>query len=973
MKFWKKPTDDLVQKTLESVKTETDRQYFFSRLKNPHWIEPLKARGFFRHPPEVKLLPDGYVQYPFWPEIQFLKNVANEASERVIEVILEIPKTDNPRFYNNVIDIALKIEASLSIKLKARILEYVNGKYLFLNPRFDEVLRYWVTNGQTESALELAGALITFQSDSQARAKEERRRANPDDLTTLLEPRPRFDEWEYQEILAKGVRPLSEKTPYQTAQILIDATATMICLQFHQDDLEKSSGNDGSMIWCLRVNESGEDYQDSKATLVHALTFACKKVYENAPESVSALDQEALGNQRWDIFTRIRQHLYALHPNEHTKPWIREMILAHEDYDKREHHFEFQRMIRIACENLGADLLTKAERKRLFEAILSGPSEQDFRDRLGDDFTEEAFEGRKRYFHRMQLSPFASVLFGKYANYFQELKAKEEKPVTDNDYAPWRSEGGIREERSPKPVEELANMSDEKLLSFLNEWENVHRDPDKWLVDINFEGLARTFQSIFKEIILPDESRFNFWIENRERIKRPIYVRSMVSAIHEQVKLRQFDKLNLWFDLCEWVLSHLDQSKEEGVNRSDESGEHPDWQSSRRVVGDFVGTCLEKDVNVPVSVRDRLASLLDKLCTQYDRRLDDDEPTLLNPGDPLTEAISKTRSRALEDLVYFGYWVRRQLKDDQADAPEVFEILEKRLGSECEHPLKLPEYAILGRHYSLIFGLKQEWATQHKSNFFPQANLLAWTEAFGNFLKYNRPYRPTFDIVRGDIEFALEHIDEFEVDNRGTRNLADSLGEHLFTYYLWEVYPLTGDGSLLERFYEKTKEDRDHWSRLFDYVGRSLRNSGKQLEENLKQRIIEFFDWRFEKKDPTELRKFTFWLEAECLDAEWRLISCSEILNVLESGELTGFSIGCQVAVLRGMLEDHAALVVKCFAKLTELAVKNDAAIYIQTDKAMPILRAGLDSDDATVRENAKRAYDNLLRSRRFEFLDVEN
>ena len=89
------------------------------------------------------------------------------------------------------------------------------------------------------------------------------------------------------------------------------------------------------------------------------------------------------------------------------------MILTHEDYDKREHHFEFQRMIRLACENFGADLLSETEKERIFDAVLRGPSRQVFQNWAGDSFTEELFEERKRYFHRKQLNPFASVLFGK--------------------------------------------------------------------------------------------------------------------------------------------------------------------------------------------------------------------------------------------------------------------------------------------------------------------------------------------------------------------------------------------------------------------------------------------------------------------------------------------------------------------------------------------------------------------------------
>ena len=512
------------------------------------------------------------------------------------------------------------------------------------------------------------------------------------------------------------------------------------------------------------------------------------------------------------------------------------------------------------------------------------------------------------------------------------------------------------EKRSPKPIEELKKLSDEKILSFLNGWENVHFDPDEWWVDINFEGLAEAFQSIFKEIIILDESRLQFWIENRDRLKRPIYVKAIVSAIHEQVKLKQFDKLDQWFDLCEWILAHPDQPNEEGLNRSDVSREHPSWQSSRRAVGDFVGMCLEKDINVPISGRQRLASLLDKLCTQYDI-LDEDEPVLLNRDNQLIEAIDNTRSTALKHLVDFGYWIRRQSEDDQADTPEVFTILEKRLSSECKYSLTLPEYAILGLNYGRICYLNREWAVRHKNDLLPQDKLLVWKVAFESFLQYNRLYKQDFDIVRDDIEFALENIDKFKT------NSANTLSEHLFTYYLWKGYPLRGDSSLLEKFYEKTKENKKRWSHLFDYVGRRLKNSGKQLEADLKQRIIDFFDWRFEKKEPSELKKFAFWLEAECLDAEWRLKSNSSILDVCGSGDI---EIYTQVNTLQEMIEDHTALVVECFAKLTDFAVENDGNFYIPIPtnkaKAKPILQAGLNSDDETVRANAERARENLLR-----------
>ena len=981
------------ERTLALLESETDRHYFFSRLKNPRWIQPLSERGCFKSPPGIRYLSDDHVQYPIWPELQYLKNVCKDAPEEVIKIVLQLPAIDNPRVYDSILEIALELDSEQSAQLKPKILEYARLEHQILGHEYPKLLAHWTTEDQTEAALVLAKILVQFYPDEKDEDKQVRRRANPNDLTTLLDPQPRFSEWEYNEILRKGVRPMAEKEPYRTAQILLEATATMLRLKYPQDAQNKAAGNDYSMSWCRRVNGPsnkdqvdgpGEDYIDSnERNLVHALTFACEKVYEKAPGSIAALDQ-ALRKKHWYIFKRIRQHLYALHPNEQTEPLIREMILAHKDYDKWGHHFEFQRMIRLACEKLGGDFLTKAERERIFEAILSGPSEPNYRKWMGDRFTEEGFNARKRGFHLAQLTPFTSLLFGQYGDYFEELKAEEEKPITDDSYEPYRSEGAkYGGDRSPKPIEELKKLSDEELLSFLNEWENPHYDADEWWINISFTGLSEAFQSIFKEDILPEEPRLHFWVDNRDRLERPIYVKAMVSTIHKQVESKQFIKLNQWFDFCEWVLSHPDQPKKEGVIRSDESRRHPDWQSARRAVGDFVGMCLTKKVNVPITARNGLASLVDELCTQYDSGLDDEEPGLQNQDDQFEEAYINTRSRALEYLVDFGLWVRRH--DGKADVPEIKAILEKRLSSEAKYPLTLPEYAMLGMLYRWIFSLDQKWAIARKSDFFPRNNLRAWREAFGNYLRRHRPYGPIYNELCDNFEFSLEDLDGLKQQLDLEKNSAeDNLGHHFFTYYLWKRYPLKGDESLLQRYYQKTENDRRRWATLFGYIGRGLRNTGKRIDSGFKDRIFAFFEWRLEVGEPLELQKFVNWLEADCLEAdcleaEWRLNAYSRILDLLQeqgvdqwTEQSAHISLYHTIHSMHKMLPINVSGVVECLAKLID-SLPQGGVPYLRTDDAKAILKAGLDHGDEKVRDIARQTQDNLLRRGYLSVKDLEN
>ena len=190
----------------------------------------------------------------------------------------------------------------------------------------------------------------------------------------------------------------------------------------------------------------------------------------------------------------------------------------------------------------------------------------------------------------------------------------------------------------------------------------------------------------------------------------------MISAMQGHVKAKNFSQLDEWLTFCEWVLSHPNWEHERDYRQSDKSREYPDWSKARQVVVDFIRACLEEDVNVPITTRGQLAKLLEMLCTQFDWRLDENRPVILNHYDPLTEGINNTRSRALQELVNFGVWLRRH--DSECDVPEVITILEKRFAQKTEYPLTAPEYAILTVNYHRILYLNKTWAVRHKPDFF---------------------------------------------------------------------------------------------------------------------------------------------------------------------------------------------------------------------------------------------------------------
>ena len=162
-----------VDRVLQLLRSRGENyQYFFSRCSDPIWLRHLKQDGFFRNPPDVLVLSDGSVQYPFWPELEYLKNVAQDVPEEVIQIVLELPTVDNPMVYNDILDIALSLNGEQSARLKPKMLEYASLDHQHIAHRYHELLAHWTAGNQTQAALELAEILVQFHPDPQDRENQ---------------------------------------------------------------------------------------------------------------------------------------------------------------------------------------------------------------------------------------------------------------------------------------------------------------------------------------------------------------------------------------------------------------------------------------------------------------------------------------------------------------------------------------------------------------------------------------------------------------------------------------------------------------------------------------------------------------------------------------------------------------------------------------------------------------------------------
>ena len=470
-----------VMKLLKSKRSNYD--YFFHNADNFVWFKHLSEGGYFLKPPNVEKTTEGHYFFPSWPPLEYLIRIFDAAPAEVLHEISKLPNTDNPRVLQGILKIVLKAD---SAEVVSRFYQPIIS--LIENRRWGSLQSYegiisllkkpFIFDSQLAEVMPtLLRKLVEFHKNPYEQGDWDPSKGTPEDSNILLEPLPHFEQWEYRQILEKSVRPLAEREPYQVVGILIDAVANMIPLMLHPEKFDNARTEDYSEIWCRKLDKSDRVHQNIKETLVQTLTYTCEQVYNKAPESIYALDQE-LRNQHWKIFRRLRQYLYASYPNKQTLPWIHELILGHNDYSRQEHSYEFQLMIRKASENFGRRLLNEDEQATIFNAILSGPSEEDFRKSIDENYSEEVFQKRQHYFHRMQLRPFSVLLSGEVQRYFNELEGETQaEAITDDSYLPYgRVTVSTVSSHSLESVKDLENFTDEELLNYLNKPEKEYHD-----------------------------------------------------------------------------------------------------------------------------------------------------------------------------------------------------------------------------------------------------------------------------------------------------------------------------------------------------------------------------------------------------------------------------------------------------------------------------------------------------------------
>ena len=116
MKSWAKPTPELVTRAIAGMPHSEQQRYFFDRLENPEWIEPLrKAGSLTSYPHPVR--EEKSIGYYLWPAGGYLSRMAKFKPDLVADIMAKFPATENPFVIQDILTAAASMPPASARKL----------------------------------------------------------------------------------------------------------------------------------------------------------------------------------------------------------------------------------------------------------------------------------------------------------------------------------------------------------------------------------------------------------------------------------------------------------------------------------------------------------------------------------------------------------------------------------------------------------------------------------------------------------------------------------------------------------------------------------------------------------------------------------------------------------------------------------------------------------------------------------------
>lgn len=297
------PTPAQVQSLHVALARPAQRAQFFQKLRHPGWVEPMRAGGFFRQPPNAIEM-DGKWSWDLWPEGDYLARMAAVAPADVERALLELPKDcTNPMVWLRAAEAALALPTDAAARV-ARVLAVPARDAPFGIIFADAVgnVAIYLAEQKDGSAFHLTRALLRV---IQAKKSDESILRNPTGRRGLVGA---MSSYSLGQLLPRLVPALETVDAKQTLELFCHLLAAMLEIEF--DPTAAGEHDDQSTRWCHDLSATDPREDDDREVLAVALAGAAGRWAAREASSLAAV-LAILRKQPWRVFRRVELHALA--------------------------------------------------------------------------------------------------------------------------------------------------------------------------------------------------------------------------------------------------------------------------------------------------------------------------------------------------------------------------------------------------------------------------------------------------------------------------------------------------------------------------------------------------------------------------------------------------------------------------------------------------------------------------------------
>ncbi|HKT11946.1 MAG TPA: hypothetical protein VJW77_08995 [Terriglobia bacterium] len=949
--------------------------YFFTRLESPLWLAPLRKAGFFKEiPPPVQ--DERGIAFRSWPAGEYLARVAAAGPDVAYRALMEAPETENMQAHNNLAETAISLPANLAAEWARKEKQWIaRKKCLFFGlPReVGKLISHLANGGEVDAALELAESLLTILPDPEVEKKIGEK------AWYVLEPRARFDLWEYGQVLKNNIPDLVNAAEGRAFSLLCDLL-DLVVRYSQRSDIKPPE--DYSYVWRPAIEDHAQNLNlGLKQILVTAVRDSAQQLVTSKLASVAKLVGTLEGRgQKRRIFTRIALFLLRIFPGEAPEAVARRLT-SHELFADHGFRHEYFLLVQECFGRLPVE-----QQSVILGWIEDGPDIESYKkwrkEESGYETTAEEAARYRGYWQLGRLKPMEPYLQREWKDLYAKLVDELGKPEHP-EFSTYIS-GGSFGHISPETEEDLGKMNVEDLVAYLRSWQ-PSGDP---LHNASPEGLGRQISSLVT-------SRPDFYSEHAQKFEldEPTYVRGYIQGLWDAVKQGSSFNWEPVLNLCKRAVDH--QREIPGRKAAPFFEKDTDWGGTRTAVARLLADGFLSDKNPPpYSCRHLIWEILEVLISDPEPNPKDEQRYIgggieeeyagtgmnVSGYDPVTYAMNTVRGEAMNCVIKYAMWIRKYLetqpnKDELIargfdEMPEVRKILEAHLDVKIDPSLAIR--SVYGERFPLLYHLDPRWAAENAKRIFPPESDLQdyFDAAWETYVVFNRPFNPVLEALKNEYAMVVERIGESDANSDHVGKPYGRLAEHLMTFYWWGTLKL--DSPLIVRFYEKADPKlRGH---AIEFIGRSFRNAEKPIPAEVTGRVKALWEARveaLEKADSEEsareeLSKFGWWFVSRKFDERWSMDALASSLRVGGRTDMPNMVIEYLAELASGMTSEA----MDCLYMIIR-GESDDWRVLGSDEKAKEIIRIAFKSEKEDTRQQAKDLV-NLLGSRGyFDFGDL--